>query len=459
MLIDAALVTTGAVLLAVLLMAAWTSWKEHEPRATTMLFLAALSVPSPYFGVGLGDFDGKPLVAALVLGLTAVAALLLLVPGGTPRLTGDDTPRGRIDERDIMFSRALLRPGTEAFREYYAANPEKLTADDAWRAKPGLLKRGASSYHRLAFSAADASFTTIEHLRPFVDGDPDERRADLTPEEATRFVERWVLKLGAVSVGVTALQDYHWYSHVGRGPDRGQPVTLDHRFAVALTVEMDKTTLEHAPLAPTVMESAQQYVDSGVIAVQLAEFIRRLGWPARAHIDGNYRVVCPLVARDAGLGEIGRMGLLMTPELGPRVRLAVVTTDLPLVASERRRDASVIDFCANCRKCADACPSDAISLGNRVDIDGVRRWQIDSEACFALWNAVGTDCARCMAVCPYSHPSNWMHDMVRWGVRSSGRFRSLAIKGDDILYGRSPSPRPVPAWMGPADPPETARSQ
>ena len=47
---------------------------------------------------------------------------------------------------------------------------------------------------------------------------------------------------------------------------------------------------------------------------------------ARAHIDGNYQVIAPLVARDAGLGTIGRMGLLMTPELGPRVRLAVVTT-------------------------------------------------------------------------------------------------------------------------------------
>ncbi|MFQ6103859.1 MAG: hypothetical protein ACE5OP_06150 [Candidatus Glassbacteria bacterium] len=52
--------------------------------------------------------------------------------------------------------------------------------------------------------------------------------------------------------------------------------------------------------------------------------IRNLGYPARTHIDGNYRVVCPLVARDAGIGEIGRMGLLMTPRLGPRVRIAVV---------------------------------------------------------------------------------------------------------------------------------------
>ena len=79
--------------------------------------------------------------------------------------------------------------------------------------------------------------------------------------------------------------------------------------------------------------------------------IRSMGYPALAHIDGNYRVVAPLVARDAGLGEIGRMGLLMTPELGPRVRLGVVTTDIPLVPDPAGYAPAVLDFCRACKKC------------------------------------------------------------------------------------------------------------
>jgi ferredoxin len=125
----------------------------------------------------------------------------------------------------------------------------------------------------------------------------------------------------------------------------------------------------------------------------------------------------------------------------------VVTTDLPLVSDERRRDTTMIDFCAHCRKCADVCPSDAIPLGDRVEIGGVRRWQIDSEACFTLWCTIGTDCARCMKACPYSHPDNWMHNLVRRGVRASGRVRRLAIWGDDLFYGRRPPPRALPEWM------------
>ena len=186
----------------------------------------------------------------------------------------------------------------------------------------------------------------------------------LDPQEMTKFVKNWAKKLGAVSVGITELKDYHFYSTIGRGEPYGAPVNLKHKYAIALTVEMEKILLDTAPHAPTAMESAQQYVNAGVIAVQLAEFMHGLGYPARAHIDGNYRVICPLVARDAGLGEIGRMGLLITPELGPRVRLAVVTTDLPLVADERKYDKSVLDFCSRCKKCADNCPAKAIPLKN-----------------------------------------------------------------------------------------------
>jgi reductive dehalogenase len=178
----------------------------------------------------------------------------------------------------------------------------------------------------------------------------------------------------------------------------------------------------------------------------MAEFIRRLGYSARAHIDGNYRVVCPLVARDAGLGEIGRMGLLMTPQLGPRVRIAVVTTDLPLVPSEREEDATMMDFCRVCQKCAEVCPSQSIPFGDPGEVDGVRRWQIDQASCFTFWCTVGTDCARCMRACPYSHPDNLLHNMVRAGIRHSALFRRFALRMDDLFYGRKPPPADVPDW-------------
>ncbi len=70
---------------------------------------------------------------------------------------------------------------------------------------------------------------------------------------------------------------------------------------------MDHELISAAPAGAVVMESAREYLQSGVIATQMALTLRNLGYEASSHIDGNYDLICPLVARDAGLGEIGRM--------------------------------------------------------------------------------------------------------------------------------------------------------
>ena len=263
----------------------------------------------------------------------------------------------------------------------------------------------------------------------------------------TRFLKEWLSSLGAITVGVAPMQEYHWYTHAGRDEDYGQPIETRHAFGVAFTVEMDKQRVDRAPFGPTAMESAQQYLNAGGMAVQVAAFVRGLGYPARAHIDGRYRVICPLVARDAGLGELGRMGLLMTPELGPRVRLGVVTTDLPLTADGPRPDPTVVDFCNVCKKCADMCPPNAIPFEGRLETGGSLRWRIDPDACFSYWCKVGTDCGWCMRVCPYSHPRGLMHDLVRSGIRNNSLFRRAAVRFDDALYGRRPRQVDLVDWM------------
>ena len=138
------------------------------------------------------------------------------------------------------------------------------------------------------------------------------------------------------------------------------------------------------------------------------------------------------------------MGILMTPRMGPRVRLAVVTTDLPLLGDEPGDDASMIDFCTVCKKCADNCPSESISHGERERIDGAWRWAIDADSCFRYWNAIGTDCARCLTVCPYSHPDSLSHNLLRAAIRRSPAARRASLWLDDLFYGRKPVARKLP---------------
>ncbi len=420
-----------------------SSWREGEPRAARIALLVAVLGLAGGLAVGLLPAPIPQIgVAVLAAGVVGLLGLWFWPVG---RLQPDeDQPRQRYDERDIIFARARLRPGSAHYEQYYAMRPQYKAGDDKARNRPGLLSPRARYANPIAFAAADASFFLTESLRDAVDGPVAPERQLIPPAEASHIVKDLARFYGALDVGITRLHPNHVYSHIGRGSGvYGAPITLPHDYAIAITVEMDHTMVGSAPTAPVVMESAREYGAAARVAVPLAAFLRNLGYQARAHIDGNYRVIAPLVARDAGLGEIGRMGILITPRHGPRVRLAVVTTTMPLQPDERRPRTSVIDFCTICQKCTRNCPSRAIPDGPRSNADGVLRWRLDAETCYAYWTVAGSDCARCMTVCPYSHPQGLFHDLVRWGIERSGGFRRAALWLDDIFYGQRPARRPV----------------
>ena len=441
------LISFSILVFVILNIAAIISLIEKEIPAAKKIFISSFFIPLPFFLTGVFRFNYQNETGLVLLGLTAVLIFIFIIPSGKNKKYRHTIPLSRIDERDTMFSRNELKPGSDNFTDYYRRNPDKKAIDDTWRSKAGLLKPGTSQYNPFHFASADASFETIEALRDEVNGTVNPNKTQVNPQEITSYIKNWAKKLGAVDTGITKLQDYHIYITGGRAERYGKKYTRQHEFAIAFTVEMDKEMIASAPSATIVMESGQQYLESGKIAIQLAKFIRNIGYEARAHIDGNYEVVCPLVARDAGLGEIGRMGLLMTPKLGPRVRIAVVTTNLPLIVDKPLHDYTMIDFCVKCKKCAVSCPGKAISFEDMNEINGVKRWQINQEACFSLWCTLGTDCGRCISVCPFSHPDNMMHNLVRAGIRNSSLFRLLALKLDDLIYGRKPPSADLPKCL------------
>jgi ferredoxin len=415
-----------------------TSLREGEKKATlrsfwitlggTAILLSSLALPP----------RGKILFLYGLLGIGLVSFLVFYFPLGEKTSEVTD-PQNQVDEREIIFARARLIPGTPQYKTYYQLHPDHQEPDDASRNQPGLLSPDAAYTDPLHSAAAGASFFLTEALREAVDGPVAEWKYNNSPEDLTRIVKYLAKYYGALNSGITVLKSSHIYSHIGRGSgEYGAPVNLNHQYGIAFTVEMDFQMTVSAPYPPITMESGKQYGEFARVAIQLAAAIRSLGYPARAHIDGNYRVIAPLVAKDAGLGDIGRMGLLMTPRQGPRVRVGVVTTDLPLIPDQFQPDESLIDFCGICKKCADNCPSQSIPLGPRKEANGVLRWKINPESCYHYWTIIGTDCGRCMAVCPYSHPDNWAHNLVRRGISKSGTFRRAALVLDDFFYGRKP---------------------
>ena len=413
-----------------------TSLIENEKRAAIISLMAGMLILVPLLIPFFSNIIYPEWLNIILCGLVALPFLLILVPVISTLDYIPQIPSRRFDERDIIFSRRTLNPGSDLYKEYYKRNPDKEEPDRKWRVKPGLLKAGSKYYDPVLFAAAESLFDKVNRLHQKVEGKVAINVTDVDPEKMSKTLIKMVLGWGAHSMGITELKDYHVYSVGGRGDRYGEVYYRDHRYAIVLTVEMDYSMMKSAPAAPTILESASQYLNSGTMAVQLAEFIRSLGYPARAHVDANYKVICPLVARDAGLGEIGRIGLLMTPKLGPRVRIAVVTTDMPLMPCNAKPDPTVIDYCRHCRKCARVCPGQSIPCDNEKEKDGMKRWLINAESCYTFWCVAGTDCGKCVIACPYSHPDYWIHRLVRFGIGNSLIFRRIVIKMEDLFYGR-----------------------
>ncbi len=436
-----------------------TSAMEREWRAAGVSLGLGVAVVAPLVVLLLVDFGGRDTVLGVVLGVGLVGGLVLalpLGPTGAVRAVGDQT---RVDERDAIFHRYYrLEPDTPEYEAYYADHPDQRTFDERVRAMPKLASPGSKGYDARMAAFPHAIDDVVQRLNRDLDEDPERvesergesERVEMAPEQLSRRLKGMALHHGARLVGCTRLNPAYVYSHIARGPGQwGAPVTLDHRYALVFAVEMDHSLVRLAPDPPALVESSRQYLESAKIAVLVARTLHRLGWEARAHVDGNYRVMAVPIAVDAGLGELGRLGLLITPELGPRVRITVVTTNAPL-AQDPPVSFGAAAFCEICLKCADGCPANAIPKGPREVFAGVQKWQSRGDTCYRHWRTVGTDCALCLAVCPFSHPANPAHDLVRWAIRRNGLTRRLALWGDDLCYGRRPVGKyPWPDWLDP----------
>lgn len=409
-------------------------------RIMAGLFLVyglSAALPAPFL-----YFVGAPLLLAPPMALAAFRWSI------RPRRHGvDPKPLRPFDERDNVFCRNALKPGSPAFLDYYARHPERLDTDDRFRALPGLFGRDSTFFQPYLYAAGRSMLDAIYRgLYNCLDGPPSEFRETPDPAAATRYIKELAARLGAHSVGITPIRDYHVFTHAGYGRRHGEPVKLEHPTAIVFSVEMDRDIAMTAPRASVWLEIGKHYLGSAVISTVLAGAIRQLGYHARAHVLERDQVVMPLVARDAGLGEIGRIGVLMTPKAGPRVRLGVVTTDLPLAMDVRVPDFGTMDFCTRCTKCADACPANAIPAGAPGDDDGVARWQLNHEACFTYWNKTGVPCGRCLAVCPLSGTEYSVDRWIKQAARGAAPAQQWALVAHDLFYGNKPRPLAPPAW-------------
>jgi reductive dehalogenase len=391
----------------------------------------------------------------------------------------DEAKYRRFDQRNETFSRGHWDPAI-------------IEAEKPFRGTEELhIRNNDVGFTQLDYAFAGASWTVAQSLGsgagaiggsngglyswqplggPARNGMPTWDSSDWTPEEVAHIVKKAALFYGASLAGVAELDERWIYSHrftkrFTDPPRIHAPIVIDDaeapaeledgtlvipksmRHVIVMAFEMDADAISTYPSGPGAAATGNGYSRMTFTAACLAEFIRGLGYQAIP--CGNCTGLSIPMAIDAGLGELGRLGLLITPKYGPRVRLAKVITNMPLVP-DHPISFGVTEFCEACGKCVDHCPGSAIVGGERtyepIDISnnpGIFRWPVHHPKCHLVWAQTGMDCANCVRVCPFNKPDGWLHDATRLLIGANNHtIDKVMLKLDDASsFGEQADPR------------------
>jgi len=315
----------------------------------------------------------------------------------------DHSKLRRFSTQNIIFERVTLDPSWKGYMQMYDENVLN------------IIKEGKHGYSRVDFALANASWivhdafkggfshTRIKTYRTPVatvgiDWTKTRHKVD-DPHKMSGSIKRAAKLFGASLTGICKL-NRDWLYAEARIPDRFEN-------AVVMAVEMDADGIATSPAVPAAAATAVEYSRMAFILACMGEFIRNLGYGAIQ--CGNDTALSIPLAIDAGLGELGRNGLLVTPQYGPRIRLCKLFTDLPL-KPDKPIEFGVKDYCRNCKLCAKNCKSKAISMADEPSFEvacrsnnpGALKWHVNAELCYQFWCENGTDCSTCVTVCPYN---------------------------------------------------------
>jgi epoxyqueuosine reductase len=221
------------------------------------------------------------------------------------------------------------------------------------------------------------------------------RRA-ATPQEFSAEAQAFALNHEADACGVAAMNPLYVF----------QGYTIDEPWVIVMAFAHNYDRLKEVPSDETngvgVCDVGDQYARGTRASYALANWIRAQGFHANPYpgpMASALLLIPPAIA--AGLGELGKHGSLISRQFGSGVRLAGVTTDMPLLASAPDRFGAD-EFCQSCQACTQACPPGAISQQKQM-VRGTERWYVDFDKCIPYF-AEAASCGICIAECPWTRP-------------------------------------------------------
>ena len=248
-------------------------------------------------------------------------------------------------------------------------------------------------------------------------GDLEPTGTPVPGKDMTEEIKHRARELG-FEVGITRLDKRYVFKFVR------DFVKFEH--AICLAYEQDYEGTQGAPGMSAERPHFQTYRYMTPPALELGNYIRSLGYRAQVHHPDDNVVATIALFVEAGIGQLGANGQLLSPHFGSRARHTVITTDAP-VTYDPPVDYGMHAFCNICQVCVNRCPGRAL-MRDKVWWRGVQKHKLIYRRCRPVI-ARYEGCAVCMKVCP----------IQRYGMKNVlGHYASTGQvlgKGTHLLEG------------------------
>jgi reductive dehalogenase len=279
-----------------------------------------------------------------------------------------------------------------------------------------IIKKNKKGYSRFDFARVMSSWTLYDYFHEAFSWDKLTNANSVMTKpklkkllfkdkvSITKEIKNISKIFGATKVGISKVNPLWIYSYDLDGNKIN--ISSDCNFSIVIAIKMNPYLIKESPNFIACAETGLVYSKIAFCVSCVAEFIRYLGY--KAIPMGNDTALSIPLAIDAGLGELGRNGLLITKKYGPCVRICKVFTDLPLEI-DKPVEFGVKNYCENCSKCAEACEAKAIQFNkkssykvfSKSNSKGIMRWAVNHDKCYKYWIKNGGDCSNCIAACPF----------------------------------------------------------
>jgi len=190
-------------------------------------------------------------------------------------------------------------------------------------------------------------------------------------------------KLGIVSVGYTKIPESVLDDN-----------ELKYSNAIVFTYPIGMDIVNEPPSELTQRLNDVLYALFGNITYELSDFLREEGFQTQTIHPMDGKVGFSQLGEEAKLGFIGKSGLLISPELGPRLKISAILTSIEnLPYTDENSHKWIRSYCERCSKCTKKCPQKAlIEQQNKL-----AKAHLVDEKCIGC----SQGCTYCIEACPF----------------------------------------------------------